>query len=563
MAAMSAAAVVLTLIMIMVPVYVANREQLAKVHGDRLMGIARGAALVIPAESLDVIARQGQGTAAFRWARTALLRVWTANGGNESDLINGLFIVRADSGNRFRVLVNTSWGPNQVQYTQVWEPPEHLVDSLTAKAGGYTDVYAGDDGSVLSAEVPVRRTDGSTSGFIIATLRADAFLSELRWELLRFTPFPAIALLLALGLSYWGASRLTHGLGALAEHADAVAAGQLRHDLEHVSDDEVGALAESVRRMTAALRSLMLEIDIGASEVAATAQQLAAGAQQMTASTTEVAGAARVISQAATTQTASTSGALDAAKRVADRAYTVAGHALNAQSASDIVARSALRGVTAADQALDSMTAIAVVTRDAVPAVVELGDKSQRIGKITDTIAAIAKQTNLLALNAAIEAARAGEHGKGFGVVADEVRKLANETARALDTIRTLAAEIRAAAIRTEDQIAQVSDRVAAGESVIRASSGALTQIGREIEASRRAVDLIVASAEEQREEAAALAREIEALASLAEQNAATAEQVSAVVEEQTGSMNAVAQSSQHLASIAERLKESMARFSL
>jgi methyl-accepting chemotaxis protein len=204
-----------------------------------------------------------------------------------------------------------------------------------------------------------------------------------------------------------------------------------------------------------------------------------------------------------------------------------------------------------------------VVTRDAVPAVVELGDKSQRIGKITDTIAAIAKQTNLLALNAAIEAARAGEHGKGFGVVADEVRKLANETARALDTIRTLAAEIRAAAIRTEDQIAQVSDRVAAGESVIRASSGALTQIGREIEASRRAVDLIVASAEEQREEAAALAREIEALASLAEQNAATAEQVSAVVEEQTGSMNAVAQSSQHLASIAERLKESMARFSL
>jgi methyl-accepting chemotaxis protein len=55
-------------------------------------------------------------------------------------------------------------------------------------------------------------------------------------------------------------------------------------------------------------------------------------------------------------------------------------------------------------------------------------------------------------------------------VVADEVRKLAGESARALNQIRKLAAEIRASAIRTEEQIIQASDRVTAGETVIRAS---------------------------------------------------------------------------------------------
>ena len=564
MAGISAAAVIVTLAVILIPVYILSRDLLTQVLGEQVAAVTRSTSVAISADSLDRIAgRVGQSSAAYRETRMMLQHMWLANGGSVTDLVNGIAVVRADSNGRFRYLVHSTWQPGQAQFTANWQPPSGLLDSLRDGRGAVTQIYDLNGTKVLTAAAPVVRANNSLAGFVVTTLGASALFYNMRHQLQSYVAFPLVAFAVAVLFAYWGAARLTSGIVKIAEHADAVAHGKLRHDLTYAAGDEVGALADSFRRMSSSLRALLIEIETGASEVAATAEELAAGAQQMTASTDQVAGAAHSIAQSATVQTKGINIAVDASTRVADRAFAVAGHARSAQSAADVVARSAQRGVSAAEQALESMSAIARVTKDAVPAVNELGEKSQRIGKITDAIGAIARQTNLLALNAAIEASRAGEHGKGFAVVADEVRKLAGESARALDTIRKLATEIRNAAIRTEEHIGQVSDRVAEGESVIRASSIALGQISREIEASRSAVDLIVASADAQREEAAALAKEIESIAVVAEQNAATSQEVSAVVQQQTASMTAVASSSQHLAAIAERLKSSMTQFSL
>lgn len=155
--------------------------------------------------------------------------------------------------------------------------------------------------------------------------------------------------------------------------------------------------------------------------------------------------------------------ATDISQQVAQQAME-RDSALLAYSSSKETQSLANTGVHDIQQSIAGIKSMATEIEHGSQQVLQLGERSQLIGSIVQTIKEIADQTNLLALNAAIEAARAGEMGRGFAVVADEVRKLAERTTSSTVEIGTMVQDIQG-----HTQIA-----VASMQSLLREANGSV-----------------------------------------------------------------------------------------
>jgi methyl-accepting chemotaxis protein len=133
-------------------------------------------------------------------------------------------------------------------------------------------------------------------------------------------------------------------------------------------------------------------------------------------------------------------------------------------------------------------------TRDIIQG---LGQRSQEIGSIVETIEEIADQTNLLALNAAIEAARAGDAGRGFAVVAEEIRKLAERSMEATKEIAQVIKQVQAETTEAVRATEQTYREGQGGMNLANAGRDAFTAIVSAMKETTELVGEIARSSEE------------------------------------------------------------------
>ncbi len=135
------------------------------------------------------------------------------------------------------------------------------------------------------------------------------------------------------------------------------------------------------------------------------------------------------------------------------------------------------KGAEVIQQTASGMREIAADIDTSSQLIAKLGERSQQITAIVNTIRGIADQTNLLALNAAIEAARAGEQGRGFAVVADEVRQLAARTSGSTAEISSMIAMIQDETRQAIESMDNTRDRAALGVDLANRAGTVILQI--------------------------------------------------------------------------------------
>ncbi|AIG02468.1 putative MCP-type signal transduction protein [Pseudomonas fluorescens] len=183
-------------------------------------------------------------------------------------------------------------------------------------------------------------------------------------------------------------------------------------------------------------------------------------------------------------------------KFASDVTARVEKHAEDAQSATQAYHISqqtrdiAEKGAEVIQQTANGIHEIAADIESSSRLIAKLGERSQQITAIVNTIRAIADQTNLLALNAAIEAARAGDQGRGFAVVADEVRQLAARTSGSTAEISRMIEMIQSETRQAIDSMDNTRDRAAQGVDLANQAGTVILQIREGASDAVRAVSM-------------------------------------------------------------------------
>ena len=411
---------------------------------------------------------------------------------------------------------------------------EILDDAHTtvAKLKGVTDLKA------LNTEWKRYRDDNKDRG--IRSRKTFGALTEATRELIEAGQnAPAkdleklrIALVIMVGLSsvatvigsVWVRNSIVMPMSKAVAVVETIAKGDLTREIEGGdmgSQDEVVHLLGSMAAMQKRLRDVLSQVRTSAETVASGSMELSASANEMAATTSSISEGTRKQGNSADRMTA-------AVTQLSASIIQVTGNVKEAQKQMGYALEFTAAGESAEAATFEAMAAI----QKSVYSILQAS-------KVID---AIARQTNLLSLNAAIEAAKAGQAGKGFSVVAEEVRKLSGSSAQAAKEIRELA-EV------CEESVAQGASSVSTSVQALRAITEAVTGIASMLK------EITVAS-EEQSRTSEEVSRQVEEEANGTHRMAlATAEQASTVEE--------VSRTAHDLAKVAETLNDQTKRFQL
>jgi len=216
-----------------------------------------------------------------------------------------------------------------------------------------------------------------------------------------------------------------------SSHSSNVASGDLRNRIQlHNEDNEMmSKLGADLNAMTDGLSIMTKQIMETSHNMVSTLEEVrravevqSSGATEQAASINEITASLAEIEKS-TAQTIDKARALGkAAKRTQEKGHL---------------------GLNSVEESVNGMRLVREKVQLIAQTILDLSKQTQQIGAITAVVTNLAQQSKMLALNASIEAAKAGEAGKGFAVVAAEVKNLAEQSELSTSQVQQILEEIR------------------------------------------------------------------------------------------------------------------------
>ncbi|GBG03829.1 hypothetical protein AZSI13_31560 [Azospira sp. I13] len=288
------------------------------------------------------------------------------------------------------------------------------------------------------------------------------------------------------------------------------ASSDLTRRVDYSANDEIGTMVSALNQMLEKIQGSMRSIQGSMGEVRGAVSALSTAASEVASSSAHQSSASSAMAASIEEMTVSVN-------TVSDSAHVAKELAMRSGAVST-------EGGEIIEKTVTEMASIGTIVTSASQVIESLGNDSQQISAVVQVIKEVADQTNLLALNAAIEAARAGEQGRGFAVVADEVRKLAERTTQSTLDIGSMIEKIQRSATQAVAEMRQVVEQVGAGQALAADAGQRINEIRDAAQQVSAAIVEISSALQEQSAASLDIARHVEGIAQMTDENHAAAD---------------------------------------